>query len=347
MESLLLQDSKVITAQWTIEETDQLLRKAHRAYQTETNDLLLTALGMAVSKWSGIGKVAVNLEGHGREPIIPNIDITRTVGWFTSQYPVILDLGDDPEVASLIKSVKEGLRRIPNKGIGYGLLKTMASQLDEDSFSLQPEISFNYLGQFDQDLQGSSLQISPYPTGSAQSLLEEPAYTLDINGMVTDGALTLTITYNGKQYKLSTMEQLAGYIEESLRELLQHCVTQEKTVLTPSDVLAKGLSIADLEELSKQTSHIGDIENVYSLTPMQKGMLFHDMFEPHTGAYFEQAAFDFMVALIRLHSDTVWMPWWSVMPSCARTFTADGAASLCRLYFDTEALNWCTKTCVR
>ncbi|EHS59970.1 non-ribosomal peptide synthase/polyketide synthase [Paenibacillus sp. Aloe-11] len=293
VESLLLQDSEVVTAQWTVEETDQLLRKAHRAYQTETNDLLLAALGMAVSKWSGIGKIAVNLEGHGREPIIPNIDITRTVGWFTSQYPVVLDLDDGPEVAALIKSVKEGLRRIPHKGIGYGLLRTMASQVDTDSFSLQPEISFNYLGQFDQDLQGSSLQISPYSTGSAQSLLGEPAYTLDINGMVTDGALTLTITYNGKQYKLSTMEQLAGYIEESLRELLQHCVTQERTVLTPSDVLAKGLSIADLEELSKQTSHIGDIENVYSLTPMQKGMLFHDMFEPHTGAYFEQAAFDF------------------------------------------------------
>ncbi|MGG1642432.1 non-ribosomal peptide synthase/polyketide synthase [Paenibacillus sp. NRS-1782] len=293
VESLLLRDSEVVTAQWTAEETDQLLRKAHRAYQTETNDLLLTALGMAVSKWSGIGKIAVNLEGHGREPIIPNIDITRTVGWFTSQYPVILELGDDPEVAALIKSVKEGLRRIPNKGIGYGLLQSMANQVDVDSFSLQPEISFNYLGQFDQDLQGSSLQISPYPTGSAQSLLEEPAYTLDINGMVTDGALTLTITYNGKQYKSSTMEQLAGYIEDSLRELLHHCVTQERSVLTPSDVLAKGLSIADLEELSKQTSHIGDIENVYSLTPMQKGMLFHDMLEPHTGAYFEQAAFDF------------------------------------------------------
>ncbi|MDN4080838.1 non-ribosomal peptide synthase/polyketide synthase [Paenibacillus polymyxa] len=293
VESLLLQDSEVVTAQWTVEETDQLLRKAHRAYQTETNDLLLTALGMAVSKWSGIGKIAVNLEGHGREPIISNIDITRTVGWFTSQYPVILDLGNDLELSALIKSVKEELRRIPNKGIGYGLLKTMASQEDADSFSLQPEISFNYLGQFDQDLQGSSLQVSPYPTGSAQSLLGEPAYTLDINGMVTDGALTLTMSYNGKQYKSSTMKQLAGYIEESLRQLLQHCVTQERTVLTPSDVLAKGLSIADLEELSKQTSHIGDIENVYSLTPMQKGMLFHDMFEPHTGAYFEQAAFDF------------------------------------------------------
>ncbi len=348
VESLLLRDSEVVTAQWTVEETDQLLRKAHRAYQTETNDLLLTALGMAVSKWSGIGKIAVNLEGHGREPIIPNIDITRTVGWFTSQYPVILDLGDDPEVAALIKSVKEGLRRIPNKGIGYGLLKTMASQVDADSCSLQPEISFNYLGQFDQDLQGSSLQISPYPTGSAQSLLEEPAYTLDINGMVTDGALTLTITYNGKQYKSSTMEQLAGYIEDSLRELLHHCVTQERSVLTPSDVLAKGLSIADLEELSKQTSHIGDIENVYSLTPMQKGMLFHDMFEPHTGAYFEQAAFDFKGSFDPVPPlDTVWMQWWSVMPSCARTFIADGVASLYRLYFGTEAPNWCTKICGR
>ncbi|MBJ8191468.1 hypothetical protein JDS79_32315, partial [Bacillus cereus] len=150
-------------------ETDQLLRKAHRAYQTETNDLLLTALGMAVSKWSGIGKVAVNLEGHGREPIIPNIDITRTVGWFTSQYPVLLGVDGKAEVGQRIKRVKEDLRHVPQKGIGYGILKYMSQDDAHHSLALQPEISFNYLGQFDQDLENGDITLSSHPGGEPMS----------------------------------------------------------------------------------------------------------------------------------------------------------------------------------
>ncbi|MCZ8520301.1 MULTISPECIES: non-ribosomal peptide synthase/polyketide synthase [Paenibacillus] len=291
--SLLLQDSESVTVQWSAEETEQLLKHAHRAYRTETNDLLLTALGLAVSKWSGIHRLAVNLEGHGREPIVPDLDITRTVGWFTSQYPVILDVleGEAGGTGSLIKQVKESLRRIPDKGMGYGLLRS-SSEAERFGGGLRPEISFNYLGQFDQDLQESALQMSAYGTGSAQSGAAAPAYALDINGMITGGELSLTITYNGRQYRTATMEGLARHLEESLREVLRHCVTREHAVLTPSDVLAKGLGIAELEELVQRTAHLGDVENVYGLTPMQKGMLFHAELEPGTGAYFEQAAFD-------------------------------------------------------
>ncbi|ANF97987.1 non-ribosomal peptide synthetase [Paenibacillus bovis] len=291
-ESLKRSGSRSETIRWNTEETDQLLRQAHYAYQTETNDLLLAALGMALSNWSGQNRFLVNLEGHGREQIIPDMDITRTVGWFTTQYPFLLQPVDKGMTADWIKGIKEGLRRIPGKGIGYGLLTRMDEQLPADYQALAPEISFNYLGQFDQDLSNNGLELSPYSTGEAQSLHDQLEYKLDLNGAVVDGQLEMTITYHGEQYESSTIRQLADQLENSLREVLQHCLAQEYRELTLSDIMAKGISNAELEELVQHTRHIGEIQNIYNLTPMQKGMLFHHLLEPQDGAYFEQAAFD-------------------------------------------------------
>ncbi|WP_246063161.1 condensation domain-containing protein, partial [Paenibacillus ehimensis] len=142
----LLKESDVVTVRWTAEETEQLLKQAHRAYRTEMNDLLLTALGTAIREWSGLDRVPVNLEGHGREEIIPDVDVSRTVGWFTSQFPVVLELGQDEPVGQRIKRVKEGLRHIPNKGIGYGILRYLSAPQEGMKFGVEPEISFNYLG---------------------------------------------------------------------------------------------------------------------------------------------------------------------------------------------------------
>ncbi|MCP4154861.1 MAG: hypothetical protein GY757_44475, partial [bacterium] len=112
-------------------ETANLIQKANWAYSTEINDIFIAALALALKEWSGLEKIRINLEGHGREPIIEDIDINRTVGWFTSQYPVLLDLkqispdkqaGQD-KISYTVKAVKETLRRIPNKGINYGVLK--------------------------------------------------------------------------------------------------------------------------------------------------------------------------------------------------------------------------------
>ncbi|WP_369690597.1 condensation domain-containing protein [Paenibacillus sp. Mc5Re-14] len=122
-----VRDSETVTVAWSEQETRLLLQESHRAYNTEVNDLLLTALGSALYNWSGQKRVLVNLEGHGREAIVPDMDITRTVGWFTSQYPVLLDVDGKAEVGQRIKRVKEDLRHVPHKGIGYGILKYMSS----------------------------------------------------------------------------------------------------------------------------------------------------------------------------------------------------------------------------
>nr|WP_231505345.1 non-ribosomal peptide synthetase [Paenibacillus massiliensis] len=288
-----VQDTETVMAQWTEQETSQLLTQANRAYNTEVNDLLLTALGMAVHEWTGMEQVMVSLEGHGREAIIPNIDINRTVGWFTSQYPVVLRIQSGQNVSRHIKRVKEDLRCIPHKGIGYGILTYLSgSGAHEHHVSpLHPDISFNYLGQFDQDLDSNAIHMSSYPTGVAISESHVRNYVLDINGMIVDGTLKLAISYSGQQYRKETMEKLAALIQSKLQEIIHNCTSKEQAELTPSDVLLQGLELDELDKLVENTRHIGEVENVYQLTPMQKGMLFLSLTDSNPGSYFEQSAF--------------------------------------------------------
>ncbi|SHK84022.1 Condensation domain-containing protein, partial [Clostridium cavendishii DSM 21758] len=122
-------------------ETEKLLKYSNKAYNTEINDLLLAALSLTISQWTGEENTLINLESHGREEIIKDVDITRTIGWFTSQYPVILKNSDN-DLSMLIKNTKDSLRRIPNKGISYGIIKYCSNSeiKDKIKFNLNPEI---------------------------------------------------------------------------------------------------------------------------------------------------------------------------------------------------------------
>ncbi|MEK5321778.1 amino acid adenylation domain-containing protein [Paenibacillus sp. FSL L8-0644] len=285
------QDSESLFVRLTPEETELLLKRVHRAYNTEMNDILVTALGIAVRKWTGHERVRINLEGHGRESIGTDIDITRTVGWFTTKFPVVLEPETDRDLAYQIKQVKESLRRIPNKGLGYGICRYLSKSEDGFVWGAEPEINFNYLGQFDDDVNQDEIGISSYSSGSPTSDRQARSFVLDINGMVLDGALSLDLSYSRKQYHKVTMEAFAQRLEQSLRELIIHCAGKENTELTPSDVQFKGLTIAELEQIAQRSGHLGEIENIYSLTPMQKGMWFHSALDRQTAAYFEQTRF--------------------------------------------------------
>ncbi|HEY2494992.1 MAG TPA: amino acid adenylation domain-containing protein [Paenibacillus sp.] len=285
-------DSEVLTIQWTAEETEQLLKQTHHTYNTEINDLLLTALGMAIHDWTGMEEIIVNLEGHGREQIIPDMEITRTVGWFTSMYPVILSMKAATDVSSRIKTVKEGLRQIPNKGVGFGILKYLSHSHKEFILEKNPEISFNYMGQVDQGSENDGIKFSSYASGPSVSENNKRPFLLNINGIVIEGRLSLTINYSQKQYRRETMVQLASLFKERLQEVIVHCVTKERTELTPSDISCKTLTIDQLDRLVGQTQHIGRIENIYPLTPLQKEMLFESERNPISGAYFVQIMFD-------------------------------------------------------
>lgn len=244
-------DNMTHSFQLTKPETEQLLGKVHGAYNTEINDILLTALGRAVRQWTGEEKVLICLEGHGREEILKNVNVSRTVGWFTSVYPVVLDVPGTAELSYQIKSVKESIRRIPNKGIGYGLLKYLAAEQGNDSirFRLEPEIKFNYLGQFDNDVNTGVFQVSDLPYGQTVSPEAEREIALNIGGLVENGQLTMSIEYNLQEYAEADIRVFGNHFKSQLTEIIKHCADKETQELTPSDVAGDDLSIEELEAI--------------------------------------------------------------------------------------------------
>jgi len=251
-------DNGYIQINLTERETETLLKQVNSAYNTEVNDILLTALGLTIKEWTREGRVLVNLEGHGRERIIKDIDISRTVGWFTAQYPVILDMSGDQNLAYKIKSVKESMRQIPNKGIGYGILKyqTLPEKKESLMFNLKPEINFNYLGQFDGDVNTELFTISGIPTGKSISPYMENLYAIDINGMVTKGRLLLNFTYHKGEYENDTVMKIAELFKKNLLRVIDHCAELDSTEMTPSDFTLKSITLEDLEDLEDVCSDV-------------------------------------------------------------------------------------------
>ncbi|NJR56668.1 MAG: amino acid adenylation domain-containing protein [Acaryochloris sp. CRU_2_0] len=137
------------------DETEQLLKQVPQAYNTQINDVLLTALVQVIGRWSESTTVAIDLEGHGREALFETVDLSRTVGWFTSLYPVVLEVANPVSIGEVIKAIKEQLQAIPQMGMSYGLLRYMSGVAEvEAALANLPkvEVSFNYLGQIEQGL---------------------------------------------------------------------------------------------------------------------------------------------------------------------------------------------------
>ncbi|PCK23178.1 lichenysin synthetase, partial [Bacillus pumilus] len=233
------------------QETHSLLTDVHEAYHTDINDILLTALGLSLKEWTGDDRHFIYLEGHGREDILPALNVSRTIGWFTSMYPVLLDMSHADDLSYQIKHLKEELRHIPNKGIGYGILKylTPDKMKSDIAFDVTPEISFNYLGQFDEQLGGSELSRSSWQAGQSLSPESEKPHALDIVGFVEQGMLHVTISYHHLEFEDRTMEQLKELLEKNVKTLISHCVSQEETQITPSDVGDNDLTMDELEKL--------------------------------------------------------------------------------------------------
>lgn len=272
--------------------TEKLLRQSNKAYNTEINDILLAALAMSISDWAGIGKVLIDLEGHGREDIIPNIDITRTIGWFTSIYPVILDVGEKNDIGILIKQVKETLRKIPNKGIGYSILKYLTNKENMKlEFKLKPQIGFNYLGQVEGSDEKSEIKISDVEINSCNiSKTFNKQHLVDVNGMIINGELRLRFSYNQNMYSRDSILELEKMYKKNLVNIINWCAEKENIELTPSDVDNIDLTFEELKYI--QSQYKDNLEKVYDLTPMQEGMLYHSLTNKDRDPYFQQIQFD-------------------------------------------------------
>jgi amino acid adenylation domain-containing protein/non-ribosomal peptide synthase protein (TIGR01720 family) len=222
---------------FTRAETEALLREAPAAYRTQVNDLLLAALAQTFQRWTGQGHLLVDLEGHGREPFVPGTDLSRTVGWFTSIYPLLLRLPQG-STGEVIKGIKEQLRAVPSGGVGYGLLRYLSQH--PGAVRLQqppsPQVCFNYLGQLDRGTAGQSLfELAAGPTGREHGPSNVMRYEFNINADITDGCLTVNWTYSRARIDRSTMDRLAASYRRHLCDLIAHCCSPEAGGYTPSD----------------------------------------------------------------------------------------------------------------
>ncbi|AVH66607.1 non-ribosomal peptide synthetase [Nostoc sp. 'Peltigera membranacea cyanobiont' N6] len=233
------------------QQTRALLQDVPSAYNTQINDVLLTALVQSFAQWTGERSLLVDLEGHGREDLFEDVDLSRTVGWFTTLFPVSLQLEETDHPGEVLKLVKEQLRRIPNRGIGYGVLR----YLDRDETirtklqSLpQAQVSFNYLGQFDRVLTASAVLGLTQEFKAEQSLLNQRSHLLGVSGLIRAGKLEMTWAYSEKVHKRDTIEHLAFGFIEALRSLITHCQSPDAIGHTPSDFSAARLSQKQLDK---------------------------------------------------------------------------------------------------
>lgn len=251
----VLQDRVSVKMELEKDETQALLTDVNHAYNTEINDILLTALGWTISAWTSDPLVAFHLEGHGREEIMEDIDISRTVGWFTSSYPVVLDMSGLEETEQKIIHVKDSLRRIPARGIGYGIIRYLVPEEGRDglTFSLEPEIGFNYLGQFLQEGSLSSeaavFQASDKPMGTTVSPHWPSEHTLEIHGMIVSGQLKLAFDYNKFEFEPGVIESLVETYKTNLLEIIDFCSGRESSRKTAGDFAADDLDEEEMEDL--------------------------------------------------------------------------------------------------
>jgi non-ribosomal peptide synthase protein (TIGR01720 family) len=228
-------------------ETNDLLNGIHHAYHTEINDILLAALSASLHRVFGNNNISIAMEGHGRgHPV--NLDISRTVGWFTSIYPVLLNASHAGDWEKHIRHTKELLRQIPDKGAGYGILKWIKKE-PALVHAETPQVIFNYLGQFDNNLPATGISFSGENAGPVYSGDERIEYPLAISGKVVNGKLQMVVESDPASIAEEKALSFTGTFEKCLVQIINHCSAQTETQVTLSDLQYKGLTEQTLNSL--------------------------------------------------------------------------------------------------
>ncbi|MEH2082689.1 MAG: amino acid adenylation domain-containing protein [Nostoc sp.] len=248
----LVASAQIVSARLTVEETKALLQELPQVYRTQVNDLLITAVAQTLAQWTRKQTLLIDLEGHGREDIFDDVDLSLTVGWFTTIFPVLLKLGEAIHPEDTLKLVKEQLRQIPNQGLGYGVLRYMSqdAEIVEQLQALpQVQVIFNYLGQLDRIIpEDSMFRLSHLTPGLSRSPQGSMSHLLECNGFVMGGKLQLDWMYSKNNYQRATVEHLAQGCIEVLRALIVHSQSADVFGYTPSDFPDVELSQEKLEK---------------------------------------------------------------------------------------------------
>jgi non-ribosomal peptide synthase protein (TIGR01720 family) len=254
----LVRDIELVEVSLSPAETKVLLQEVPAVYYTQINEVLLSALAVALKQWSGQTLLLIDTEGQGREPISERVDVSRTVGSFTTTYPLLLEVpGRETQVGEVLKQVKEQMRRIPDQGLAYGVLRYQGAESVRSRLREMPqaEVVFNYAGQADQTLSESTLFGEAHENpGEGRSGQNQRKHLLEIFAEVLGGRLQLTWAYNQKIHKRETVEGVAADFIMALLKLIEQCQRGEVAGFTPSDFPEAELSQQELDELVAELS---------------------------------------------------------------------------------------------
>ncbi|MBP0624105.1 condensation domain-containing protein [Cupriavidus consociatus] len=240
--------------------TEAFRTTAHQAYGTDADDMLLAALHAAFHAWSGSSAMLVDLEGHGRAALGEAVDLSRTMGWFTSIHPVFLEAGTITDPGRLIRYVKERLRETPRKGASFGPLRYLtdpaADATAQALAALPPSpVLLTYLGQLDQMTATASLfgpGLEPAP--GIRSSRQPRTHLLDLCAFIARGRLTIECTFHNAPGVEEGMTALMAHFKANLVAMVEHCCGDDAGGLTPSDVPGLDLGQDELDALLEEVA---------------------------------------------------------------------------------------------
>ncbi len=324
----LEESTDTVRIKLTAEQTNILLRQLPGIYNSQINDVLLTALAESFRSWTGRDSLLVDVEGHGREDI--GVDVSRTVGWFTSIFPVRLSLKAGSRLDASLQSIKRQLREIPAKGIGYGLLR------EELTGVPQAQVLFNYLGQFDQVVAKSRLfSFAPEAVGLWHHPKNNRTHLIEVLARIAGGELEVEINFSRNLHSRSTMEQIAARYSAALVELIERSSSADVQRWSVADFPLARLEQPELATILK--SHPA-LEDIYPLSPMQK--LFYSM-----EASAEQLGFEQWRFVLRGSLDTAALrrSWQRVVerhPILRTGFVSDGLRETMQVVLPARPVEW-------
>ena len=330
-----------VTVTLTGAETDALLHRAGSAYGTQVDDLLLSALARALQPWTGRDDVLVDIEGHGREGVFNDVDLSRTIGWFTSICPVHLSAGDGTPGAlgALIRRTKETRRHLHHRGLSFGALRYLSSDSGVRKAMdgvARPQLLFTYRGSLDATVCGSSLfKFAAESAGPSRADENRRSHLLDVIAHVTEGRLKVQWKYSARFHDAATISTVAGRYLDVLRELVDHCVAQPTINRTPSDFALADLDQAALDAL---TGRFPTLTDVYPLTPMQQ--LFFSMDGVEVSPGFEQWEFLIEGPLDAGRLRDAWQGVVARHPILRTAFAEAGAARPHQIVLDRVEMPW-------
>ncbi|MDO5447131.1 MAG: amino acid adenylation domain-containing protein, partial [Prevotellaceae bacterium] len=283
-----------------------LLTDAHAAYNTNENDLLVTALVRSYRRLTGNNSASILMEGHGREPIHEPLVTDRTVGWFTSMYPVVVE-NLNGDIRHDLRTVKETFRNVPNKGLGYGILQYISSAEGDSNLrtDIKELLGLNYLGELTEASTDAIFNIdTQLSTGSMVNTegLISPSFMIDCS--VHGDTMNIDATYDSKAWTQQQANEMVTVFCNELAEIVTHTTSVAQPETTASDLGASGWTDEQFENITAEFAARGEsIERIYPLSPMQEGMLLEYMMNPSTTSYvlLNRFAIDFLPTEEQMH----------------------------------------------